>query len=159
MKEYVTSAVAVCAICAIASALAPDTKMTRQVNFLLSLAVMASLVTPILSSVPYVEEMGRELLYQVCEEYSSDGSANSYLDGVTQNAVNEGVRRSLCKELGIREECGVVECQFTVVGDDVIFEKVFVSLSGEGIFADISAIKRYIRKNLCEHCEVRMLEK
>ena len=158
MKEYITVAVSVCAICAIASALAPDTKMTKQVNFLLSLAVMASLVTPILSAIPYVEEMGRELLYQVGEEYSG-GSSESYLDTVTQNAVNEGVRRSLCQELGIREECVAVECQFNVVGGDVIFEKVSVGLSGEGIFADISAIKRFIQKNLCEHCEVSMLEK
>ena len=158
MKEYVTVAVSVCAICAIASALAPDTKMTKQVNFLLSLAVMASLVTPILSAIPYVEEMGRELLYQVGEEYSG-GSSESYLNTVTQNAVNEGVRRSLCQELGIREECVAVECQFNVVGGDVIFEKVSVGLSGEGIFADISAIKRFIQKNLCEHCEVSMLEK
>ena len=159
MKEYVTVAVAVCAVCALAGALAPDTKMTKQVNFILSLAVMTSLVTPILRAIPSVEEMGQELLYQMGEEYSQDGSDNFYLDSVTQNAVNEGVKRSLCQALGIREECVTVECHFNVVGGDVIFERVSVCLSGEGIFADVVAIKRYIQKNLCEYCEVRMLEK
>ena len=157
MKEYLLSVVAVCAVCALVGAISVQGKMKKQINFVLSLAIVTTLVTPIFSAIPSIDDMGRELLQEIGEEYSSDGVTNTKLQSITSEALNRGIERALCAEFSLDAEGVLVESKSNLIGDELIFEYIKVTLSGRAVFADSKAIKRYIQKNLCEECEVILL--
>ncbi len=158
MKEYLISAIAVCAVCALVDTLSPDGKMGKGVSFALSVAVTLALISPLFSAFSGIREKSESLVYEIGSAY--DGAQSDYgLEGATAIAAGEGISEAISEKFGIDREYINVECQITLIGDVVIFERVTVGLSGVGIFADTVGIEKYISDSLGAECEVRLLER
>lgn len=152
MKEYLMSLVSVSAVCAIASYLVPDReeKLKKGVGLALALAVLFTAVYPL----PGAAEAASRLLDSsggIFDTSVTDHSSE-WLDGVTSDAVGEGIRRDVMREFGLKDGVSVVAD--VSYGSEITVKRVTVKLSGIAIFADGLAIERYIESNYCAECEV-----
>lgn len=157
MKEYLVSAIAILAICAIVDNISPDGKMKKSVSFALSLAVTLALISPLACAFSELREKSENFIYEMESAY--DGAfENSTLEYTTSEAANEGIKAAVAEKFGIDRSNLEAKCKLNIIGESVIFEKVEILLSGKGIFADTVGIKKYVSDSLGCECEVRLLE-
>ncbi len=158
MKEYLTSVIAVAAICAIIDTLSPDGKMKKSVSFALSLAVTLALLSPLSFSISGIKEKSESFISEIESAY--DGAySNSSLEYTTSEAANEGIKEAISGKFGIDKSNIEAKCKLNIIGETVVFEKVEIFLYGKGIFADTVGIKKYVSESLGCECEVKLLDR
>ena len=158
MKEYLVSAIAVAAICAVVDMISPDGKMKKSVSFALSLAVTLALVSPLSFSLSGIKEKSEAFISEVESAYDTSYSDTS-LEYTTSEAANEGIKKAISEKFGIDKVNIETKCALDIIGEAVIFEKVEIYLYGKGIFADTAGIKKYVSDSLGCECEVKLLDR
>ena len=156
MREYLVSAVAVCALCALADTLFPDGKLKKEMSFALSLVVVLVLVSPLFSALSNIDEMGQGFISEL-EDLDTQHYEGELYD-VGERLLEEGIARTLCERFSLSESELGADATISFIGDELLVERVEISLSGSAIFSDIHEIKKYVQRQICDECEVILLE-
>lgn len=157
MREYALSVIMVSLLCAVVSALSPEGKMKKSVSFSLSLVLLCVLISPLFDALGDIKEIGRDF-FQNTDISSGEDVINSDFEKKTERAVCDGLIIALGDKFGIGKDDVEAECKLRIIGSEVIFEKVEITLLGRAVFSDIHKIKEYIEDSLGCECEVYLLE-
>lgn len=151
MQGYLQTIVIVCVVSAVASTVAAPGKTRAAVQFVLSLAVVLALLSPL-------SKLGSghtDFLSALLEEWNApaaeDEAATRWLDDRLTAATESGLAAALCDRFGLPD--GGVRVTLHTEGG-VPVSPVTVSLSGGAVSADAPGIVRYIEKNLGLECKI-----
>ena len=152
MKEYITSAITVCAVCAVVNMLCESNKLEKQIRFVLSLCVVAVICAPVLSSLDGIGAAAESFIYELGASENIDAS-----HALGSEAAGVWIEDTLCRKFGIKKENIEVSASIEIIGEQVIFERACVYLSGGGALANIPEIKKYVQNALGCECEVNIV--
>ena len=157
MREYAISFIMVSLLCAVVSAVSPEGKMKKSVSFSLSLLLICVLISPLFDALGDIENISRDFFDEM---NISDGGEliNSEFERETEAAICDGLIAALNDKFGISKDNMSVECGIRIIGSDLVFEKVEITLFGRAVFSDINKIEEYIEDSLGCECEVYLLE-
>ena len=147
-KSYLILAIAVGLLSSVVSLLS-HTSFKAETSMALGLLTLALLVTPVFSL----------LLSGV--SFPEPGSLPSAIGGelseITEDAFTEGIEKYICEEYGVESDEVAVSC-FGFLPRELRAERIEVSLSGGGVFIDLSSLERTVEESFTQNgkCEVNL---
>ena len=157
MREYAISFIMVSLLCAVVSVLSPEGKMKKSVSFSLSLVLICVLIFPLFGALGDIENISQDFFGEI--DISDSGEiVNSDFERETEVAICDGLVNALSDKFGISKDNIKVDCGIRIIGSDLIFENVEITLFGRAVFSDINKIEDYIEDSLGCECEVYLLE-
>lgn len=145
MKSYIFDIFIICLALGVFSTLAPE-QYKKVISASMGLILAAYLLSPIVGLL-------EEIKYPELPEISEDGDG-IYID-TAKAAFEDGIRSYISGQFTIDKECIEVE----VVGFDfssMRAERVLVTLSGKGAFADTKKIKSSLEKEKLGEIEIKI---
>ncbi len=157
MREYAISLIMVSLLCAVLSTLSPEGKMKRPISFSLSLVLLCVLISPLFGALGNIKDISQEFFLNT-DVSSDEPVANPDFEKETEDAICEGLIIALSDKFGMSEENIKAKCKIKIIGSEVLFLRVEITLSGRAVFSDIRKIEEYIESSLGCECEVYLLE-
>lgn len=146
MREYLTSLVIVCAMCAVMQMLTPDgSSISHGMSFAMAVVILFVVVLPIPSLLSEARDSLRDI-----ELPRADGT----FDGVAwvESVSEEAIERALAT--AIEEEFDIRGVRVDATLEESAVTKTEVVLTGASAFADGKGIKKYVEESLGCVCEV-----
>ena len=157
MREYALSLIMISLLCAVVSTLSPEGKMKRPVSFSLSLVLLCVLISPLFDALGDVKNISQDFFLNT-DISNGESVTNPDFEKETEDAICEGLIIALSEKFGLAEDNIVAKCKIRIIGSEVIFLRVEITLSGKAVFSDIRKIEEYIESSLGCECEVYLLE-
>lgn len=142
MKDYFITLILVCAVSAVATAISPEGKSKKYVQFLLGVVIMTVLISPFRT----VRDLNLSL------PDLPDGAV-----GDTENPIWEAtetaLREAICSRFGFERGWVGVSVTGELAGEQTVIREVRVTLRGEA-GEQRTAVLAYVKAQVRTECEV-----
>jgi hypothetical protein len=145
MKSYIFDIFIICLVLGLLSTLTPE-RYKKAVSTAMGIILAAYLISPMVG-------LFEEIKYPELPEFSENGDG-IYID-TAKAAFEDGIRNYIATEFAIDKECIEVEAvSFDFASMKA--ERLLVTLSGKGAFADTKKIKSSLEKENLGQIEIKI---
>lgn len=143
-SDFVVSVLTVCVISGIVIGISPEGAMKKYISYIVSLCMLAAIITPIISIFSSVPQYSGEIERIFEDQNETDSDAETRLIEAQKAAVELAIRDTIVKKFGIGEDNVSVEITIDTANKSAIeIRCIDVSVAGE---CPSGEIKRYIEE-------------
>lgn len=152
MKEYLISVIGVCALCFIVNQVSFDSNK-KYISFVCGLCALAVISGPIINALEWLADFNIDgyIEDESCIDKECESIFESYVKDRYLDEIKMIVKSDICAKYELDESC--VEVYLQIVGEDL--EKITLSLTGKGIFANTNDMVIYIENKYS--CKAEMI--
>lgn len=144
LSGFVLSVLTVCVISGIVIGVSPEGAMKKYINYIISLCVLAAIITPIISIFSSVPQYSEDIERIFEEHKETDTDAEAKLIEAQKAAVETAIRDTIVKKFDIGEDRIFVEIAIDSTNKSAIeIRYIDISVKGKGPSGEI---KEYIEE-------------
>ncbi len=144
LSDFAISVLTVCVISGIVTGISPEGAMKKYINYIVSLCVLAAIITPVISIFSSVPQYSEEIEHIFEKQKETDSDAQAKLIEAQKAAVETAIRDTIVKKFGMEEDCVFVRITIDATNRSAIeIRCIDISVKGK---CPSGEIKKYIEE-------------